>query len=224
VARSSDPPPVDRAFFDRPTLTVARDLLGATFAVSGPTGTRSVRLVEVEAYRRGDPASHAFRGPTRRNRSMFASPGTVYVYRIHQVVCANLVTRVGEAVLLRAGAPLTEGLVNPSGPGRLCRALGITIADDGASAVEGVRFRLWARPSDAPRPRILRSTRIGISKGVERRYRFSVARDPWVSHRGRADPCASPRRSRGAGANPRSRTRRRRPAGGGTSGGRTAGR
>jgi len=98
--------------------------------------------VETEAYVRGDPANHAFRGPTPRNRSMFDAPGTLYVYRIHQVVCANLVARRGEAVLLRAGAPLPNAPGNASGPGRLCRYLGITIEDDGTDTVLGRRVEL----------------------------------------------------------------------------------
>ncbi|EQD50778.1 Methylpurine-DNA glycosylase (MPG), partial [mine drainage metagenome] len=81
--------------FDRPTTAVARDLLGTVVRTYGPDGVRAVRLVEVEAYVGHDPASHAFRGPTRRNRSMFGPPGTLYVYRIHRVVCANVVTRRG---------------------------------------------------------------------------------------------------------------------------------
>ena len=84
-----------------------------------------MRIVECEAYESGDPASHAFLGPTLRNRSMFAPPGTLYVFSIHRVYCANVVGRAGEAALLRAGEPLTPGLPSPSGPGRLCRALGI---------------------------------------------------------------------------------------------------
>ena len=94
------------AFFDRPTRRVARELLGAVFRTRGPGGVRAVRLVEVEAYVARDPANHAFGGPTRRNRSMFGPPGTLYVYRIHRVVCANVVTRPGQAVLIRAGEPL----------------------------------------------------------------------------------------------------------------------
>jgi len=106
AARSSSGAPGRRAgrgFFARPAARLARELLGATLTVRFGPVRRSVRIVETEAYVRGDPASHAYRGPTERNRSMFSSPGTLYVYRIHQVVCANLVARRGEAVLVRAG-------------------------------------------------------------------------------------------------------------------------
>jgi DNA-3-methyladenine glycosylase len=181
-----------RAFFDRPTRSVARDLLGAELCVRGPEGNRTVRLVEVEAYLRNDPASHAYRGPTPRNRSMFGPPGTVYVYRIHQVVCVNLVTRPGEAVLLRAGEPLSDPTSNPSGPGRLCRVLGITMADDGTSVVGRSRISVKTPASAIRRGPVVRSPRVGISRATERRLRFSVARDRWVSRPRPGVPYASP--------------------------------
>ncbi|HTS33777.1 MAG TPA: DNA-3-methyladenine glycosylase [Thermoplasmata archaeon] len=181
MARSSSGRPLGRAFFDRPTTRVARELLGAVLTVRAGGDVRSVELVEVEAYLAHDPASHAYRGPTRRNRSMFGPPGTLYVFRIHQVVCANLVTRPGEAVLLRAARPRRPAHANPSGPGRLCRVLGLTIADDGQRV--GPRGRLSVT---APRPRprpdlVLRSPRVGISRAVDRPLRFSLAGDRWVS-------------------------------------------
>ena len=183
VGNSSPDParPVRRSFYSRPTVEVARDLLGRTFEVRGPDATRSVQLVEVEAYLTRDPASHAFRGPTARNRSMFLPPGTLYVFRIHQVVCANLVTRPGEAVLLRAGAPLDPPDGNPSGPGRLCRYLGITLADDGIDTIQSSRAWVTVGNPRDPKLRVRSTPRIGISRGVERRLRFSLAGNPWVS-------------------------------------------
>jgi DNA-3-methyladenine glycosylase len=174
-SRSATAPRLDRTFFDRPTVAVARDLLGATLRVGG----RAVRIVETEAYVASDPANHAFRGPTARNRSMFGPPGTLYIYRIHQVVCANLVTCRGEAVLLRAGEPLTEGLENSSGPGRLCRALGIRLTDDGTSAVSDPRIRV--EQTRGVRTRIVSGPRVGIRRAKRRRLRFALAGNPWVS-------------------------------------------
>jgi DNA-3-methyladenine glycosylase len=166
-------------FFDRPTARVARDLLGTWLRVAEGSRTREARLVETEAYLRDDAASHAFRGATRRNASMFGSPGTLYVFRIHQVVCANLVTRRGEAVLLRAGGPpATEG-ASATGPGRLCRALGITIDDDGQDAARGTRISVLPRRERVPR--IAVGPRVGISRAVERPLRFWIAGDPSVS-------------------------------------------
>ncbi len=168
-----------RAFFDRPTVAVARALLGAELHVRSPDGERSVRLVETEAYVRRDPANHAFRGRTLRNRSMFLAPGTLYVYRIHQVVCANLVTRPGEAVLLRAGSPLRPARGDPSGPGRLCRFLRLRFGDDGTDAVRSARVRLRARTT--PRGAVVASPRVGVRRAVRRRLRFALRDNPWVS-------------------------------------------
>ncbi len=178
VARSSNSAGgrrLSRRFFDRPTVTVARDLLGAILR----NGPRAVRIVETEAYVTNDPASHTFRGPTRRNRSMFGEPGTLYVYRIHQVVCANLVTRRGEAVLLRAGEPLTPGLPSPSGPGRLCRALGISLADDGVRTPTDPRIRVDSRQDG--RRSIAVGPRVGIRRAARRPLRFALKGNPWVS-------------------------------------------
>jgi DNA-3-methyladenine glycosylase len=172
---------VGRPFFDRATVRVARDLLGAVVTVRGPEGPRSVRLVEVEAYVAHDPANHAYRGLTPRNRSMFGPPGTVYIYRIHQVVCANLVTRPGEAVLLRAGAPLRPPDANPSGPGRLCRVLRLTIADDGLRVRPGGRLAVRRPERPLPPGAVVCGPRVGISRATERRLRFSVVGDRWVS-------------------------------------------
>ena len=168
-----------RAFFARPTVAVARGLLGARIRVRRGRAVREARLVETEAYLRGDPASHAFRGPTRRNRSMFLAPGTLYVFRIHQVVCANLVTRAGEAVLLRAGRLDDAPPRTASGPGRLCRALGVVLGDDGEDAVAGSRIEVRARAG--PRPGIVVGPRVGIRKAADRPLRFSIAGDPAVS-------------------------------------------
>lgn len=213
-----------RAFFDRPTARVARDLLGATLTVRSGRVARSVRVVETEAYVRNDPASHAFRGPTRRNRSMFSAPGTLYVYRIHQVVCANLVTRPGEAVLLRAGAAEGTTPTVASGPGRLCRFLGLVLEDDGSDVVRG--HRVEVRPAQVPVGPVVVGPRVGIRKAVDRRLRFALAGEPAVS---RPRPpatttSASSSRSRAVGAYSRSHTRSRRSSAGGTSGGRSGGR
>jgi DNA-3-methyladenine glycosylase len=136
--------------------------------------------VETEAYVARDPASHAFRGVTGRNRSMFGEPGTLYVYRIHQVFCANAVTTPGQAVLLRAAEPLSQGLGSLSGPGRLARTLGLTTDDDGSSLIEG---RLRVVKGDSAPPETTRSPRVGISKAVERNLRFS-----WTGHRAVSRP------------------------------------
>jgi DNA-3-methyladenine glycosylase len=220
--RSSRRVRAGRRFFDRPTTEVARALLGAELVVVGGRRRRVVRLVETEAYLRGDPASHAYAGPTRRNRSMFLGPGTLYVFRIHQVVCANLVTRQGTAVLLRAAEP-HEGITGSTvGPGRLCRALGLTIADDGRDAVSDPK--LWVLERRSRRERVLVGPRVGLRRAAERPLRFYLEGNRWVSRPRGPVTSASPTRSRGVAGSPRSRTRRRRPSAGGTNAGRTVGR
>ncbi len=225
AARSSEPRVgrrLGRSFFDRPGVPLARALLGCRLDVRGPDGIRSVRLVETEAYLRGDPASHAFRGATRRNRSMFSRPGTLYIYRIHQVVCANLVARRGEAALLRAGevagAPPGAG----TGPGRLCRALGLSLADDGADVTRGPRLTLRAPGSTDFH--IAVGPRVGIRQAAERPLRFWIAGDPAVSRWRPASAGASPSRSRDGARTRRSRTTSTPASAGGRSGGRSGGR
>ena len=225
VGRSSEPRPEHRLgarFFDRPARELARALLGTQLEVRDDRGVRRGRIVETEAYVRGDAASHAFRGRTRRNRSMYGPPGTFYVFRIHQVVCANMVAREREAVLLRAAALDGADSRAGSGPGRLCRALGITIADDGEDAVRGARIALYSR---LRRPRSIRvGPRIGIRLDRDRPLRFWIAGERSVSGARRLNASASPNRSRAGAPSRRSRTRRTRASGGGRSGGRSAGR
>lgn len=165
--RFARPLPVE--FYDRPTTVVARALLGRWLVARSARTYRAGRIVETEAYVANDPANHADRGRTRRNGSMFGAPGTLYVYRIHRVYCANAVTRAGQAVLVRAAEPLTPGLPSLSGPGRLCRGLGITIADDGSSLQEG---RVRIVEGDSRPPSVVRAPRVGVSRAADRPLRY----------------------------------------------------
>ena len=195
---------LSRAFFARPCLAVAPELVGLVLVRELPGGERLAgRIVEVEAYLGdgSDAASHSHRGLTARNRSMFGPPGHFYVYvsmGIHH--CVNVVCEpkgVGAAVLLRALEPLEGearmlahrggrgGRELARGPGRLAQALAIGLGDDAASALSGA-LRLEPAPRGAAPLQIRTSTRIGLTKGADLPYRFFAAGSPFVSRYPRA--------------------------------------
>jgi DNA-3-methyladenine glycosylase len=164
-------PRLPRSFYARPTLVVARELLGKVLLYDGPEGRRAARLVEVEAYHGArDPASHAFRGPTPRTEVMFGRPGHAYVYLSHGVwSCMNVVAHepdVAGAVLLRGAEPL-EGFAEGarlSGPGLLGRAFALSTAYSG---VDLVRSELHVRDAaPVPTRRVARGPRIGIAESA----------------------------------------------------------
>ncbi|OLP54586.1 3-methyladenine DNA glycosylase [Rhizobium rhizosphaerae] len=180
-------------FFDADVLAVAPGLIGAVFTVDGVGGV----IVETEAYRADDPASHSFAGPTERNRAMFGPPGTAYVYRSYGIHwCFNIVCRPGSAVLLRALSPvlqpermaLRRGRTEPkllcSGPGRLCQALGIDLAQNGLP-LDRAPFTLRL-PEEAQSIEV--GPRIGITKAADRPWRFGLKGSPFLSRRFAATP------------------------------------
>jgi DNA-3-methyladenine glycosylase len=187
--------PLPREFYRRDSRVVARALLNKVLVGDGVAG----RIVEVEAYRgEHDPGSHAFRGQTRRNATMFGPPGHLYVYFTYGMHwCANAVCGdedEGTAVLLRALAPL-EGLDlmrarRPraridrdlcSGPAKLCQAFALDRAHDGADLVTGDLGIVVVDDGVPPPRRPANSTRIGLSAGAEHPWRWFVAGDPNVS-------------------------------------------
>jgi DNA-3-methyladenine glycosylase len=194
---------VQRAELEGSPVVVAPWLLNKVLA----RGARAGRIVEVEAYDGAkDAASHAYRGLTPRTAIMFGPPGFLYVYFTYGMHwCANVICRPeGQAagVLIRALEPvagveqmwearpaarLERDLCN--GPAKLCQALGITGADDGAdllaarstgSAPAGGVVRLLDDGTPPPR-RLGRGTRIGIKEATEKRWRFWVPGNPSVS-------------------------------------------
>ena len=187
-----------RSFFARPSTVVAPELLGRVLVRLLPDGTRlAARLVEVEAYEQGDPASHSYRGrATRLTEVMFGGPGRLYVYFTYGMhFCSNVVTGLdgyGSAVLLRAAEPLdgfeamaanrgTDRLrLLCSGPARLTQALAIGRDDNGADLVKDPGLFLLAGSPVAPRG-VARSTRVGVNVGVERRWRFFERGSAFVS-------------------------------------------
>jgi DNA-3-methyladenine glycosylase len=183
-----------RAFYQRPALDVARDLLGAVITHAGV----SVRLSEVEAYDgANDPASHAFRGLTPRNAVMFGAAGHAYVYFTYGMhFCVNLVcgpNGVASAVLLRAGAvvagadratsrrPRSTARDLARGPARLTQALAIDRDQDGVD-VTAARSPLRVTIGDPVPDALVRSgPRVGISTATDWPWRLWVDGDPSVS-------------------------------------------
>ncbi|HEX3391594.1 MAG TPA: DNA-3-methyladenine glycosylase [Solirubrobacteraceae bacterium] len=186
-ALAGDPLAVD--FYSRPVLEVAREMIGCVVEHGGASGV----IVETEAYHESEPACHAFVGVTPRTRTLFAEPGTAYVYRSYGIhALLNAVCEpagVGAAVLIRALEPLTgiesmrarRGELSDeqlcSGPGKLTQALGIDLSENDTSLLNGP-VRVRAAPSSA---RIVVGTRIGITKAMDLRWRFCMAGNPHVS-------------------------------------------
>lgn len=184
-----------RSFYNRPTLDVAQELLGKSIFFKLKHGMLSARIVEVEAYiGQDDPACHAARGETERNRVMFGRPGIAYVYFVYGMYyCFNIVTEAEgfpAAVLLRAAEP-GQGIESMrrrspnggtdkilSGPGKFCRSFGLTTEHSGID-LTGNRLYLCDQTSDVGE--IVTTGRVGIRKGVELPYRFFLADSQVVS-------------------------------------------
>jgi DNA-3-methyladenine glycosylase len=191
-------PRLGRTFYRRDPRVVAPELLGKVLT----NGTVSARIVEVEAYCGSeDPGSHAFRGMTRRNATMFGPAGGLYVYFTYGMHwCANAVCGEeghGVAVLLRAAEPLTGidlmRARRPAartdrdlcrGPARLCQAFGLDGAYDGADLVRADRGVTIVDDGTPPPPEPAVSTRIGLRAGDELPWRFCVPDDRHLSRPG----------------------------------------
>ncbi|MFZ0041270.1 MAG: DNA-3-methyladenine glycosylase [Solirubrobacteraceae bacterium] len=180
------------AFYDRPVLEVARDLIGCVVTHEDTAGV----IVETEAYHESEPASHAFVGLTPRTSTLFGPPGRAYVYRSYGVhALLNAVCEpvgVGSGVLIRALEPL-EGLdhmrdrrgLEPvrllcAGPGRLTQALGIGLGDNGSDLWRGP-IVFSARPAAWRDVEIAVDRRIGITRAVDLPWRFVAAGSRYLS-------------------------------------------
>jgi DNA-3-methyladenine glycosylase len=177
-----------RVFYDRPTLTVARELLGCWLVHDLPDGRREGRIVETEAYvGLEDLASHASRGRTARTEVMFGPPGHAYVFLIYGMHhCLNVVTeREGfpAAVLIRAAEPGTGVDLATNGPGRLCRALAIDRTHNGLDLTGGpLRIELRAPP--LPYDAVGTGPRVGVGYAgawAERPWRLYLVGNQFVS-------------------------------------------
>lgn len=203
--------PLPRGFYARDPATVARQLLGKALLRYSANGQLCGGvIVETEAYLASeDPASHSHRGPTRRNASMFAQPGTLYVYAIHAKYCLNAATErqgTGSAVLIRAlepvwglaamrhrrGQPAQDRQLT-AGPAMLCQALEITLADDGTDLVQSTA--IWmADIQSLPTFTVRATERIGISQAGHLPLRFLIDGNRFVS--GRVSDHSRPRTGR----------------------------
>ncbi len=184
-----------REFYSRDTVLVARELLGQVLVHHSPRGPAGGIIVETEAYLQGDPACHASRGMTPRNRVMFGPAGHAYIYFIYGMhYCFNIVTAaegVGEAVLIRAleplfGIELMQERRSRSdlrqlcrGPACLVQALGLDRSLNGVPVYEPpllvYRGRRMAEGD------IVVTTRIGIKEGADLPLRFYLRGNRYVS-------------------------------------------
>jgi DNA-3-methyladenine glycosylase len=190
---------IPRAFYLRSTLKVAKDLLGQ-LVFRKYRGKRLVgRIVEVEAYRGSiDPASHAYRGRTKRNEVMFWEGGHLYVYFTYGMhFCANVVTReegIAEAVLIRGVEPISgidvmrrlRGKNVPdvnltNGPAKFCEAFGIKRNENGVSLLGNEIYLVRAKRIS--KSSIGVSTRIGIRTGIDNQWRYFIKNNQWVSRK-----------------------------------------
>lgn len=190
------------AFYQRPTLQVAQDLLGCILVHESDAGCTAGIIVETEAYLHDDPACHAYRRKTERNAPMFGKAGTVYVYQIYGMhYCFNVVTAaegIGEAVLIRALAP-TQGIElmgqrrfptklfrTPTlrqlcnGPANLVKAMAITKSMNFWSLTDS---NLSILKLENPTFETVITTRIGITQGADLPFRFYLKNNTFVSRK-----------------------------------------
>lgn len=207
-ARRAGKAVLGRSFYSRPTLEVARDLLGKVLACRATGGLTAGVIVEVEAYiGEDDPACHAAPGPTPRNQPLYGEPGHAYVYFNYGMhYLANAVTeRAGRpaAVLIRALDPVDgialmrerrgsrrDGTQRPShdlcrGPGNLTHAMGIGSGLNRVDLTRATRTRegLWIEDRGIVVPAIAWTPRIGIRVGTDRLWRGIIPGHPAVSGR-----------------------------------------
>jgi len=189
-----------RAFYARPTVGVARDLIGKTLYRQTQDGVTAGVIVETEAYVAAiDPSAHGYRGKTPRNAVMFGPPGRAYVYFTYGMhYCLNVVTEddgAAAAVLLRAleptlGLPLMrarrgERIADRDlarGPGRLCAAMALALAENGLD-LQGDSLWLAETPDFPPDAPVVATPRIGITQAADWPWRFVLAESRWVSGR-----------------------------------------
>jgi len=163
---------LQKDYFLQPTLDVAQDLLGKVLVFKNYRGV----ITETEAYvGRDDPACHAARGETPRNSVMFGPPGFTYVYLIYGIYfCLNVVTEAEgfpAAVLIRGLNLFAPELKPLDGPGKLCKALGLTTAHNGVDLTTSKDFYMEDENITLA---FVATPRIGIKAGADRLWRFAA--------------------------------------------------
>ena len=173
-----------RAFYDRETLQVAKELLGCKIFHKVGDKLFSGIIAETEAYTQDDPACHAYRGRTPRSETLFKQPGIAYVYLIYGMYhCLNFVTESEDtagAVLIRALEPVAP-LENTNGPGKLCREMKITKTLNELD-VTTKKSGIWVEKHlEIPQDKIFTTTRIGIKLATDYPWRFYIKGNPFIS-------------------------------------------
>ncbi len=174
---------IDRDFYNRDTLVVAKDLLGCKLCRRIGGKVLEGIIVETEAYKQNDPACHAYRGKTPRSATLFKMPGLSYVYFIYGMYhCVNVTTEPEEtagAVLIRALEPIN--VENTNGPGKLCRALEITKELNEVDVTDN-ESSLWIEDCKKySESDIVTTTRIGIKVAADYPWRFYIKNNKFVS-------------------------------------------
>lgn len=198
------PPRIKREFYKQPLLDLARQLPGKILVKEYDSQIVAGKIVEVEAYDGAtDESAHSFNGVTPRTEVMFREGGYLYVYLSYGVhFCCNIVTGEkdkGTAILIRALEPVTginrmafnrfgknvisdkEKINLTSGPGKLCKAMGIIKENNGTDLVtENIYL---TESLDSAAPELIQTTRIGISKAKDFPWRFYIKDNPYVSRK-----------------------------------------
>jgi DNA-3-methyladenine glycosylase len=195
--------PLPRSFFERDVRRVARDLIGCSLLVNGVGGV----IVETEAYNGNDPACHAYRGMTDRNRVMFGPPGRAYVYftygmhHLFNIVCeqegvpAGVLIRAleptaGIEAMRRRRAPVTRLSELANGPAKITQALAIGPEMYGKPVYRGA-LKVFPRTTELQRIRIEATPRIGIRVGTRRKWRFCATDSRYLSRKPRGKGAAN---------------------------------
>lgn len=198
--------PVDKSFYSKPTLQIAKNLLGKTLVHKTEKALLAATIVETEAYLPDDAACHASRGRTKRNSVMFDNPGTLYVYFTYGMYyCMNIVSEekdIPAAILLRAAEPvqgidimytnrqnrsnskkpIKKDIEISNGPAKLCMAFGIDTCFNGITLINNQRIFISNDSPEKIKPSQIQITsRIGISQGIELPYRFFIKNNRYVS-------------------------------------------